>query len=202
MPRQVLTRLPIFCVAALFLSGCGSDAPGNTVENAPLTSRDGRLTGNSREKTQDAIILVRPERNFAFTFNDGRCGYHRVDTFKKKYTKNMLDEPSITIDLRLTEVEQLAIYSKMIEIDFFSYPKEFSIPVPENGMRGMVVPASDYHFSVRNGEQLKELNWVDEITHPNTEEADNLRELIKLIQDTLDARPEVKELPERNYQCA
>jgi hypothetical protein len=119
---------------------------------------------------------------------------NEIDTFHDKFTKDMITDPPITINLSLTEEEMDKIYQKMVEIDFFSYPEEFKVEIMGD-IIGTVTPYSSYYFTVEKGSITKELRWEDEITNPDVK-ADRLRELINLIINIIASKPEYKALPE------
>jgi hypothetical protein len=132
--------------------------------------------------------------SFNLIFKYGVTARNELNTFEGTYTKDMVMDPSITVELSLTEAELDRIYQKMAEIDFFDYPEEFSVPVEEGGLVTMVTPYSSYYFKVEYDSTLKELRWEDEIMNPN-DEANKLRELISLIRDIIESKEEYKELP-------
>ncbi|MFC1949538.1 hypothetical protein ACFLW0_05140 [Chloroflexota bacterium] len=132
--------------------------------------------------------------NFNLIFRYGVTARNELNTFEGTYTKDMIMDPSITVELSLTEEELDRIYQKMVEIDFFDYPDEFSVPIAPGGLVTMVTPYSSYYFEVEYDSTVKELRWEDEIMNQN-EEADKLRELIRLIRDIIESKEEYKELP-------
>ncbi len=134
------------------------------------------------------------EGDFNFIFRYGVTARNEIDTFHDKFTKDMIMATSITINLSLTEKEMADIYQKMVEIDFFNYPEEFKV-VPEGELTRLVTPYSSYYFTVEKGAIFKELKWEDEIMNPDIK-ADRLRELISLIRDIIESRPEYQVLPE------
>ena len=82
-----------------------------------------------------------------------------------------------------------------MEIGFFDYPDEFTVPVASGSPVKMVTPHFTYYFRVQRGSGIKELRWEDKILNEN-EQADRLRELIKFIRDIIENKPEYKRLPE------
>ena len=105
----------------------------------------------------------------------------------------MVMDPSITVNLSLSEEELDRIYDKMLEIDFFDYPEEFSVST-SGGSFGIMTPYSSYYFRVEYDSGIKELRWKDEISYPD-EKADRLRELIRIIKDIVESKEEYKALP-------
>ncbi len=134
------------------------------------------------------------QSNFNLIFKYGVGARNELNTFKGKYTKDMIADPLITVPLKLSEEELDRIYQKMIDIDFFAYPDEFSVSVPPRELVGMVTPYSSYYFKVEYDSKLKELRWEDSIISED-EKAGKLRDLIKLIGDIIESKEEYKKLP-------
>jgi len=132
--------------------------------------------------------------DFGLIFAYGVTAGNVLNTFEGTYTKDMVLDPPITVSLPLTEEELDAIYQKMIEIDFFNYPDEFSITVPPDEGVGIVTPSSCYYFKVIYDSKIKELRWEDKITNPDTK-AEQLRELIELIISIVQSKKEYQRLP-------
>ena len=133
--------------------------------------------------------------DFNFVLRYGIMNGNKLDTFNGKYTKDMILDPDITIDLKLTTDELAQILAKMKEIDFFNYPDAFIVEVPPGELRMFVTPCDSYYFKVEYGSVTKELRWQDEIRNEN-EKADRLRELIEFITDIIESKEEYKRLPE------
>lgn len=127
-------------------------------------------------------------------FKYGITARNVLNTFEGTYTKDMVTDPPITIDLTLSEEEKEEIYLKMEEIDFFDYPDEFSVEIPPGTTVTLVTPYSSYYFRVAHDSQIKELWWDDDIKNPD-EQADRLRDLIMLIRDIVESKEEYKALP-------
>ncbi len=158
--------------------------------------------------TSTACTILRPtplsyhlESDFAFVFKYGSCTTDILDTSAGTFTKDMITAPAVTADLRLSDAQMQAIFEKMVTIDFFGYPKVYSIPTPRTGQVGRVTPSTHYDIAVRNGEIAKTLTWQDEIIDPTTHKADNLRELFQLIINMIQEHPAYKKLPERQAGC-
>ena len=137
------------------------------------------------------------QSDFSVIFQYGVGAKNELNTFEGTYTKDMVSEPSITVPLSLTEEELSRIYQKMVEIDFFDYPEEFSLTVAPGESVGLVTPHMSYNFRVEYDSGIKEVWWDAEIININeNEKADKLRELIKLITDIIEAKEEYQRLPE------
>lgn len=132
--------------------------------------------------------------NFNLIFNYGVRARNELNTFNETYTKDMVSDPSIMVNLSLSKEELDSIYQKMVEMDFFNYPDKFSVSVPAGEAVGMVTPHSSYYFKVEYDSKIKELRWEDEIVN-NDEKADRLRGLIKFIKDIIESKEGYKKLP-------
>jgi hypothetical protein len=135
------------------------------------------------------------ESSFNMIFKYGVQARNILDTFEGTYTKDMVMDPPITVEMSLSEEEIDRIYQKMVEINFFDYPDKFSVSVPPGELVGTVTPNMSYYFKVEHDSGLKELWWDDKIINED-EQADKLRELIALIRDIIESKEEYKELPQ------
>jgi hypothetical protein len=143
--------------------------------------------GGAGDNTQEA--------GFNFIFKYGVTGRNTLDTFQGTFTKDMVTDPAITIDFTLTAEEMDSINQKMVEIDFFSYPDIFSVTVPEGETKTEVSPYATYYFKVEYDGKTKELLWNDKYVNSDAQ-ADKLKELIYLIRDIIEMKPEYMVLPE------
>ncbi len=141
------------------------------------------------------------ESNFNLIFAYGVEAKNNLDTFKGTYTRDMVYGPHITINLYLSKNELDRIYQKMVEIDFFDYPDNFSVSVSP-GEAWMLTPYSSYYFKVKHDSKIKELWWDDnkfwkkgdELTYED-EKAKKLKELIELIINIIESKEEYMKLP-------
>ena len=142
--------------------------------------------------------------NFFFVFLDYSCGAIPVNVLDTK-SSTLVHTPlegtdSVIISLQLTADELISIYEKAISIDFFDYPTTFV--VPDNQVLGYMAPALSYQLSMTNGEMTNSVSWTDDtMTKPNYTKADELRELIQLVEETIRSHPEYKQLPEPSFAC-
>jgi hypothetical protein len=145
---------------------------------------------------------AKPETNFGFVLEYGICFTHKLDTFQGKFSQDRVIEPSITIPLNLTSEQLEIIYQKMREVNLVRYPEVYAIPTRPDEVVGKVTPAWHYNLRVVNGMSDTSVSWVDEIVEPIAPEADNLRELLKMIVQMISENPDVMELPELKFGCA
>ncbi len=132
--------------------------------------------------------------NFNLIFRYGVGANNELNTFRGTYTKDMIIDPSITVDLFLSTAELDRIYQKMIGINFFDYPENFSVFIPPGEGITRVTPYSTYYFKVEYNSKIKELSWEDNITNED-KKAEKLRELTELIRDIIESKGEYKRLP-------
>ena len=150
-------------------------------------------------------ITIHPRaENFAFIFQDYSCGsipVNVLDSFNGTLIHTPLgDTTSVTISLRLTDSEIESIYQKAMSIGFFEYPAEFVIP--DDQVLGYQAPSSKYQLSMTNGKMTNSVTWKDDtMTQPDYTKADDLRELINLINEILELHPEMQTLPEPKALC-
>ena len=152
--------------------------------------------------TKTAILMA---DNFFFVFLDYSCGPVPVNILDTK-SATLVHTPlegtdSVTISLSLTDDELVSIYEKAISIGFFDYPSTFVIP--DDQVLGYMAPALSYQLSMTNGEITNSVSWTDDtMTKPTYTKADELRDLIQLIEETIRSHPEYKQLPGPSFACA
>ena len=132
---------------------------------------------------------------FSLVFKYGVEARNVLDTDRGSYTKDMIVDPSITIELKLTRDDLDLILAKMNDIDFWSYPKILEYEVPADVVAMSVTPYGSYYFKVQRGTTVMEVNWEDEHQDQSTRAA-RLRELTVLICSIIESKPEYRSLPE------
>jgi hypothetical protein len=178
MFRNLSYRVVSTILAASLLAACS--APSAT----PLPTR---------------VYAPEPEANFALYFRYGGCLDETLDTFQGTFSRSMCPpDPPVSISFALSAEEMRAIYQEMAKIDFFGYPDQFSVVVPEGAVVGKVTPSDSYYLKVRNGQVEKELYWTDDIVEPTTREADHLRAFLQMVIDMIHGHPELEQVPEPN----
>ena len=152
----------------------------------------------------DSSMPIR-ESNFSLVFRYGAGWemtgskttsgkFNELNTLNNSFTKDMISAPSITVKLSLSEEDLDSIYQKMQEIDFNTYPAEFSVVIPPGTNTTLVMPSEKYYFKVVNGSQVKELYWDDIIRNEDIQ-AIKLRGLIQLIKSIIVSKEAYKTLP-------
>jgi hypothetical protein len=153
------------------------------------------ITGCNIASAQQAAGDNPQKSDFNFIFKYGVSGGNTLDTFHGTYTRDMILDPAITIDMVLTAAEMDSIYQKMVEIDFFNYPDKFSVDVADNETKIEVAPYPTYFFKVEYSGKTKELLWHDKYVNSDAQ-ADKLKELINLIKGIIELKPEYQALPQ------
>jgi hypothetical protein len=129
-----------------------------------------------------------------------RYGHYRVEaknelnTFRGSYTRDMVTRSPITVKLCLTREDLDRIYVKMVEIDFFSYPDIFRVPL-SGDVKGKRSHWYTYYFKVQNGTKVKTVRWDDRYFISGSEEHENLMELARLIWEIIETKPEYRRMP-------
>jgi len=127
-------------------------------------------------------------------FKYGVTAKNILNTFDCTYQKDMILDPPVITNLKLTEEELDSIFVIMQSIEFFKYPDTFYIDV-QNDTIGVITPSSKYYFFVENDSIWKELFWNDSIINPDAS-AEKLRYLNNYIIDIIKSKEEYKVLPE------
>ncbi len=120
---------------------------------------------------------------------------NELNTFKGIFTKNMVNKDPITTKLDLTQEELDTVYRKMVDVDFFSYPRFFN-PKLEGDIIGESTPFSIYYLEYKDETRTKIVQWNDKYWAPEDTQYQNLKELASIIIEIIQSKPEYKKLPE------
>ena len=140
------------------------------------------------------------EADFELRFEYGMCFWHRLDTDAGTYQREVPGEPLIEIPLLLSETERAAIYARLLEIDFLSYPAHFTVPVPTDGIVRQVMPSYSYKLSIYSPTTMHTVEWIDDQPHSPDPAALRLRELFDFLRGLLQ-RLEMLTLPTPGVMC-
>ncbi len=195
----------LVCSIALLVTGCANDAVSGT---SPEQTR--RLTEGQTTTLPSTVPLpsrsAAPTRasNFALIFRERPCGptdVYVLDTAHSRLVFTALGETTaITIPFQLSPGQTDAIYQNVLAINFFNYPSELRIR--DDQIQQMVTPAPTYYLSITNGTKTNSVQWTDDVTEPKHAEVERFRELIRLIEQTIELHPEVHQLPQAKVACA
>lgn len=147
-------------------------------------------------KSQDSFEIIIKETTSNIIFRYGSSsGKHpnELDTFKGKFTKDMVNMEPVWILLDFTQEEMDTIDRKMAEIDFFSYQKRFQPkPVLEGELLSQRTPFTAYYLEYHNESGKKVVYWTTARDAPEDVQYQNLNELAHIIVDIIQAKPEYK----------
>jgi hypothetical protein len=132
-------------------------------------------------------------KDFSFVFNYGINAKNQLDTVNEQYTKDMVNQSSITTDLKLTYKEMNTIYVEMRRINILGYPKNF-MSKNNTEWSTSVTPFETYSIKIIVNGREKNITWEDE-NISNAEEAVQLRKLFKMIEEMINNKEEFKKLP-------
>lgn len=149
------------------------------------------FSGCNSTITKNVLPDVKP-KDFNFVFNYGVNSKNGLNTIKGEYTKDMVIDPSITINLILSNEEMNSIYLDMKKINILNYPENFN---PKSSM--IQTPFQTYSIKIVIDGKEKNIYWKDENVS-KTKEAIKLRELFKKIEAIIINKEEYKKLPPAN----
>jgi hypothetical protein len=133
--------------------------------------------------------------NIIFRYGVGGAkNLNELNTFKGIFTKDMVNKAPLKTRLDLTQYELDTIYQKMVEIDFFTYPRSFQ-PKPEGNVSVDVTPVYIYYLEYNDETLTKIVQWNNASFAPENIQYQDLKELAHLILDIIEAKPEYKKLP-------
>lgn len=133
--------------------------------------------------------------NIIFRYGvSGAKHLNELDTFKGIFTKDMVNKEPAWTKLDLTREELDIIYQKMVEIDFFSLPKDFQPKLEDVIVE--VSPVSTYYLEYKDETQTKIVQWNIKYDAPEDIQYQNLKKLAHLIIEIIQVKPEYQELPE------
>ena len=141
------------------------------------------------EKIQSDMVKSENVGDFELLFKYGVGAKNELDTFNGTYTKDMVIDPSITINLTLTVEEKWQIMNKIYPIDFFNLPSSF--PINPHMWK---TPQTDYFLKVQNGTQTNEVYWNDNSILEDSVEK-NLNQLVIYLIEIIENKAVYKALP-------
>ena len=141
------------------------------------------------EKIQSDMVKSENVSDFELLFKYGVGAKNELDTFNGTYTKDMVIDPSITINLTLLVEEKWQIMNKMYSIDFFNLPNSF--PINPHMWK---TPQTDYFLKVQNGTQTNEVYWNDNSILEDSIEK-NLDQLVIYLIEIIENKAVYKAIP-------
>jgi hypothetical protein len=149
----------------------------------------------NQTEIQTEIPLVTTTSNIIFRYGvSGAKHPNELDTIRGYFQKDMVNKEPAWTKMDLTQNELDTIYQKMVEIDFFSYPKGFQ-PKLEDDVIGITTPFLVYNLEYQNETVSKVVYWNTQYIAPKDTQYTNLKELAQLIIELIQAKPEYQKLP-------
>ncbi|CUP18100.1 MAG: hypothetical protein KIB43_03190 [Clostridium baratii] len=131
----------------------------------------------------------RPE-DFSFVLRYGIQAKNQIDTFKSTYIKDMVNEDSKEINLKLSDKDMDEIYSIMKDINILEYPDVFK-PKSETSSK----PYEEFYLKVLVNGKEKVIEWPED-NNSQSDEAIKLRKLFRRIHEIISTKEEYKNLPD------
>ena len=150
----------------------------------------------SQYQHSNGIIIETTTSNIIFRYGvSGGNHPNELDTIRGYFQKDMVNKEPAWTKMDLTQDELDTIYQKMVDIDFFLYPKGFQPKLEDDGF-GITTPFSVYYLEYHNETGSKVVYWNTQYIAPKDTQYTNLKELAHLIIEIIQAKPECQKMPE------
>jgi len=158
----------------------------------------GILVFVSAPKVPDAThTTYETTSNFIFRYGTiGAKQLNELDTLSGIFIKDMVRKDPVRTSLDLSQEELDTIYQKMVDIDFFSFPRFYNPILGE--IIGASTPFSIYYLEYINETGTKIVQWDDKYSLTTDTGYNNLKELARFIIRIIIDKPEYKELPKQD----
>ena len=121
---------------------------------------------------------------------------NELDSLSGIFIKDMVRKDPVSTRLDLSQEELDTIYNKMVDIDFFSFPRFYNPILGE--IIGASTPFSIYYLEYINETGTKVVQWDNKYSPTTDTGYNNLKELAKFIIRIIIDKPEYKELPKQD----
>lgn len=196
----------------ILLGACGSSQPtggGNVptatpAQTTPVPTSTPAPATATRAASSPIATRATPSAGVPFTiiYDSGMCGLGRLDTTTGTFARKIkADGPAQVVTIVLSEQELAAIRQKVEAIRFFDYPERFAVTPPPGSPVSLQIPSIAYTFTVQLDGRVKTVTWNDKAGGATSADADRLRELARLIEQIVTARPEFQQLPQPEFGC-
>jgi len=150
---------------------------------------------DNQTETKIETIIETTSSNIIFRYGSSSAkNPNELDTVRGYFRKDMVNKDPAWTKMDLTQDELDTIYQKMVDIDFFSYPKGFQ-PKLEGEVIGITTPFTVYYLEYQNETGTKVVYWNTQYVVPKDPQYDNLKELAHLIIEIIQAKPEYQKMP-------
>ena len=121
---------------------------------------------------------------------------NELDSLSGIFIKDMVRKDPVSTRLDLSQEELDTIYQKMVDIDFFSFPRFYNPILGEK--IGASTPFMIYYLEYINETGTKIVQWDDKYSPTTDTGYNNLKELARFIIRIIIDKPEYKELPKQD----
>ena len=125
--------------------------------------------------------------DFNLIFKYGVGAKNELNTFDQTYTKDMVLDPSITIEFNLTDSELAGIYQKINDLKLLENNEEPT----EGNMAVLRTPCSSYYLKVQINSTQKELFW----DNCQGKISDRFQQFTNYVIQIIESKEEYKKLP-------
>jgi len=123
----------------------------------------------------------------------GALGENKLDTIEGTFTHDMILDPPITVDLRLTSEERQAVLAEVRAVKFFRLPSV--IVVPEQKDTGCRITGCHLNdLCIKVNSRSHAVRWTNCNCSPSAER-DRAERVTALIKKIIYSRDEFKSLP-------
>lgn len=138
--------------------------------------------------------LAMPD-DFSVIYSFGVGGKNVLDTKKMSYKSDMICEPEIEVNLKLSHNELYQIWDAAHKNDFFDL-NDFTDNCDAFGNCKLVTPEQQTTITITEGGKTHSVTHRDSyVSKPNDGYA-KFQKIADVIQDVLDKRPEIQNLPQ------
>ena len=130
--------------------------------------------------------LPKNPSDFNFIFKYGVGAKNELNTFNQTFTKDMIVDTPITINLKLTDDEVKSVFEKINDLKLF----DRNYPPAAEGIE--VTPCDNYYLMIQTGDTQRELLWND----CRGEIKDQRKEFTDYVKQIIESKEEYKKLPE------
>lgn len=143
------------------------------------------MVGFALLKLLNTVPQTTVPEDFNLVFKYGVGAKNELDTFDGTYTKDLVMDPPVTVDFKLSDDELTGIYEKMTDLEVFEITD-----TAEEGM--FITPCSSYYLKVQQNSVQKELSW----DNCSGEIDSKLQEFTNYVISIIESKDEYKELPD------
>lgn len=159
---------------------------------------------NSELPIDEFLEVIMPDEmpnDFSFSLKYGVGALNEINTFEDTYTKDLVNDGTITTELKLTKKELKMIYNEMKRIELLSTIQNISY-VGEKGDQIASTPLGEYMLTIQFDGKSYNAYWNDNIYDDEIRRRLGIFVNIFLQDGILSKKKEYKELPEANGRYA